>query len=129
MTGIVARHNRGSQAIYEPWLRSWYDTGAQQPGGERVIIYSPASTSGALLLSMKLMQDMAFDRLQAVGLWYEPPMRTTDPNESHDDSAENVVRLLDEWMADESGYDEETWPELKAALERERLSSRLLFDD
>ena len=78
---------------------------------------------------MKLMQDMAFDRLQAVGLWYEPPMRTTDPNESHDDSAENVVRLLDEWMADESGYDEETWPELKAALERERLSSRLLFDD
>jgi hypothetical protein len=31
---------------------------------------------------------------------------------------EGVIRLLQEWMADESGYDEETWPELKAALDR-----------
>jgi hypothetical protein len=43
--------------------------------------------------------------------------------------AERAIRLLDEWMADESGYDEETWPELKAALDRDRLSSRRLFDE
>jgi len=72
---------------------------------------------------------MAFDRLQAIGLWYAPPKRTAGANGEHEDSAEDVARLLDEWMADESGYDEETWPELKAALERERLSSRPLFDD
>ena len=40
-----------------------------------------------------------------------------------------AIRLLDEWMADESGYDEETWPELKVALNRDRLSSRRLFDE
>lgn len=40
-----------------------------------------------------------------------------------------AIRLLDEWMADESGYDEEAWPELKAALDRDRLSSRRFFDE
>jgi len=37
--------------------------------------------------------------------------------------AELAIRLLDKWMADESGYDEETWPKLKAALDRDRLYS------
>lgn len=42
-----------------------------------------------------------------------------------------AVRLLDEWMADESGYDEETWPELRKALDRNRRESgqyRRLFE-
>ncbi len=40
-----------------------------------------------------------------------------------------TVRLLDEWLADESGYDEETWPDLKEALDRDRPSARKLFVD
>ena len=40
-----------------------------------------------------------------------------------------VIALLDEWLKDESGYDEETWPELKKALDRNRLSGRKLFDE
>jgi excisionase family DNA binding protein len=43
--------------------------------------------------------------------------------------AESLLRLLDEWMADESGYDEETWPKLKEALDRDRPSYRKLFPD
>lgn len=27
-----------------------------------------------------------------------------------------AIQLLDEWLADESGYDEETWPMLAEAL-------------
>lgn len=42
--------------------------------------------------------------------------------------ATRAIALLDEWLADDSGYDEETWPELKAALDRDRLSARKLFD-
>jgi len=42
---------------------------------------------------------------------------------------EAVIRLLDEWMADESGYDEATWPALKKALNRNRDSHRPLFFD
>jgi len=41
---------------------------------------------------------------------------------------EAVIALLDQWLQDESGYDEETWPELKEALDRDRLSERKLFD-
>ena len=46
----------------------------------------------------------------------------------HQSKPEAVIRLLDQWLQDESGYDEETWPELKEALDRDRLSRRKLFD-
>ena len=39
-----------------------------------------------------------------------------------------AIRLLDEWMADELGYAEETWPELEKALDRDRLGYRKLFE-
>ena len=47
-----------------------------------------------------------------------------------DDLSNNAIRaisLLDEWLNDDSGYDEKTWPELKDSLDRDRLSSRRLF--
>ena len=52
----------------------------------------------------------------------EKTSRTSDPSRPH--SQKNlavVLALLDKWLQDESGYDEETWPELKVALDRERL--------
>lgn len=42
---------------------------------------------------------------------------------------QRLLHQLDEWLADDSGYDEETWPKLKAALEQDRLSSRSRFDE
>ena len=38
-------------------------------------------------------------------------------------------QLLRAWLADESGYDEETWPRLKQALEISRSGHRRLFRD
>jgi hypothetical protein len=35
--------------------------------------------------------------------------------------------LLAEWMADESGYDERVWPEVKRLIEENRLSDRKRF--
>jgi len=40
-----------------------------------------------------------------------------------------ILRALDEWLADESGYDEKIWPELKKAIEANRLSARKRFRD
>lgn len=40
-----------------------------------------------------------------------------------------ISHLLSEWLTDESGYDEETWPKLKAALEEDHYSARSLFDE
>ncbi len=42
---------------------------------------------------------------------------------------EAAIKLLTEWLADESGYDEETWPKVKQAIEENRLSSRRRFND
>ncbi|ABG04872.1 hypothetical protein Rxyl_1925 [Rubrobacter xylanophilus DSM 9941] len=39
-----------------------------------------------------------------------------------------AISLLEEWMADESGYAEETLPELEKAIDRDRLGYRKLFE-
>jgi hypothetical protein len=38
-----------------------------------------------------------------------------------------AVRLIDELLAEDPGYDEETWPGIAAALDRDRPSDRKLF--
>ena len=43
--------------------------------------------------------------------------------------AQAVIRALREWMADESGYDEENWPKLKKVLEESHDSDRKLFSE
>jgi hypothetical protein len=44
--------------------------------------------------------------------------------------SKRIVAMLRGWLADDSGYDEETWPMLKKALDRERsrAGARKLFD-
>jgi len=48
---------------------------------------------------------------------------------SERERVEKAIRLLDEWMADESGHDEEYWPKIKAVLEENPLSFRPVFDE
>jgi excisionase family DNA binding protein len=52
-----------------------------------------------------------------------PPVLSAEQRER----ARKLKRLLAEWMADESGHDEEMWPKLTAVLEEDRVSSRKLF--
>lgn len=40
-----------------------------------------------------------------------------------------AINLLEQWADDESGYDERIWPQLKQAVEANRLSPRKRFDD
>ena len=42
-----------------------------------------------------------------------------------------AIKLIESWLKDDSGYDEETFPKLKEALEESRkaVSVRYLFDD
>jgi hypothetical protein len=44
--------------------------------------------------------------------------------------AKSLVELFRSWLTEESGYDEETWPQLKRALNRERarVGARRLYD-
>ena len=52
-------------------------------------------------------------------------------SESMTQAAQNeaAIRLLHQWLADESGYDERVWPRLKEAIEEDRLSYRKRFSD
>ena len=60
----------------------------------------------------------------------EKPSRASETSlPRNQGTPEAVLKLLDEWLQDESGYDEETWPELKKALDRDRLSDRKLFKE
>ena len=54
---------------------------------------------------------------------------TTHPVSLARIKARKLTKLLDTWLADESGYDERVWPQLKKAIEENRLSSRKRFDD
>jgi hypothetical protein len=42
---------------------------------------------------------------------------------------EAARRLLQEWLADDSGYDEDVWPKVKQLIEENRLSPRKRFSD
>jgi hypothetical protein len=59
------------------------------------------------------------------------PQQDTTLVLDHDETRKRnaaVRQLLQEWLADDSGYDEETWPLLKGALEANRTApSRKLF--
>lgn len=66
--------------------------------------------------------------------------RIVDPKVNADTEAENssssqpskraaCIELLNQWLADESGYDEETWPKIKNLLEENRTSNRPLFNE
>jgi excisionase family DNA binding protein len=70
------------------------------------------------------------------------PLTPTSPGESRASSSilqvdpeeqarknEALLKLLNEWMADDSGYDEQVWPIVKASIEENRLSDRKRFRD
>jgi hypothetical protein len=42
--------------------------------------------------------------------------------DAEDETLEDAIKLVEEWMGDESGYDEETYPQIEAALNQNRLS-------
>ncbi|MBI3654016.1 MAG: hypothetical protein HY231_23545 [Acidobacteria bacterium] len=44
-------------------------------------------------------------------------------------NAQAVIRLLDEWLADASGYDEQNWPAIKKLREENRTADWSNFDE
>jgi hypothetical protein len=43
-------------------------------------------------------------------------IRLSGQSNSNDARVEKIKKLFAEWLQDSSGYDEQTWPELKEAL-------------
>ena len=55
--------------------------------------------------------------------------RTEDASSSQPSKGPACIEILNQWLADESGYDEEIWPKVKNLLEENRLSNRSLFNE
>jgi len=64
-------------------------------------------------------------------LYHEPrPQGFQDPHaSSRRERHAAVIALLDEWLSDDSGYDEATWPGLKEHIEEARTSTRKRFSE
>ncbi len=60
-----------------------------------------------------------------------PPMQEPKAPEDRMRRNQGAIDLVQGWLQDESGYDEETWPNLQTALNahRREVGARLLFDD
>ncbi len=63
-------------------------------------------------------------RGKGFGWYYGARANAPDKKEA---TVDPLLMLLDRWGSDESGYDEETLPSLKEALDRDRPSYRKLF--
>lgn len=94
-----------------------------------------ASVNPRLLI--EIFEHMAEQRRLSVSQdWFVTPYAVdvenvagvVHPPGSQQEKNNAVIELLQGWMADESGYDEETWPVVKKALEENRLSYRGKFD-
>ena len=44
-------------------------------------------------------------------------------------SAEAVLKLVEQWLAEDDGYDQEAWPIIRQDIEENRLSDRSRFHD
>jgi len=58
-------------------------------------------------------------QIEFIGLELEPGSQAVA---DRDDSVERAIALVDEWMNEESGYDEQTYPQIKSGLNQNRLS-------
>lgn len=47
--------------------------------------------------------------------------------EGHAHREPEAIALLQEWLSDESGYDERVWPSVKQGMEENRLADRSRF--
>lgn len=85
----------------------------------------PASQLPVPLLPEGIASVTLFD-----GEWSGAPISTVEYFEAGPTGSRKsirAVRLLESWLEDPSGYDEETWSELKERLDEDRPSSRRLF--
>ena len=113
----------GSQAIDEPWYPRvsvpWY---LATPWCVQSSAVTISATAFACRVWEASVTSIPVPSVPIVG--YLPVLEKT----AIDKATSEAIALLDTWLSDDSGYDEETWPELKAGLERDRLSARKLFD-
>ncbi len=137
MQSFVASYGDNSQAVYDPLI------GLDQPdnGGSDLLRNIILERSTALW-DMQLRIDMFFQLFEQIGnaitfSWIAALQSANVQEEILTDEAlslqrtknQAAIQLLREWMDDDSGYDERTWPLVKKVIEENRISYRARFSD
>jgi hypothetical protein len=129
----MALHQPGSNAANEPWYSRVRASWPPETTWPDRYVQSSAVTISGTASARAVFEAFLIDDPSVTSI----PVRSTPiaqyvavPEEAATSKpAAQAIALLDEWLADDSSYDEDTWPELKAALNQDRLSARRLFDD
>lgn len=91
--------------------------------------YFNADASLKNMISGVLDRELVVSYIRATSTTPTPiaVLREVLEDEARKAKASALIELLDKWIADTSGYDEETWPALKEGIEASRLSDRKRF--
>ncbi|HEY9802850.1 MAG TPA: hypothetical protein V6D25_20970 [Leptolyngbyaceae cyanobacterium] len=81
------------------------------------VISSSSIKSHLEITDITLINNVDFSKLIAYEI-----ARISKLTPNKDDSLEKLIDLVDEWMDEESGYDEESYPQIEAALNQNRPS-------
>ncbi len=98
----------------------------ERPGGGTATSLAHFADQAGVLRSGDLLNAsiQGFVFTEADLLQFHEP---TDDLRRESAKAETIIQLLQNWLADDSEYDERVWPELKEGIEMNRLSSRSRF--
>jgi len=92
-----------------------------------VILEDVVTIYGSILQTelYQASQSLFLEATETLGHWFlvQPATRVSLP------SNKAAVLLIDSWLKDDSGYDEEIWPKLRESIELNRLSDRPRFND
>ena len=75
------------------------------------------------------------EQLASISSWLPQVIQHDEQNSNSNNTTQqvqknlNIIRLLNQWLEEDSNYDEEVWPVIKESLENNRLSSRRRFHE
>ena len=75
------------------------------------------------------------EQLASISSWLPEVIQHDEQNSNSNNTTQqvqknlNIIRLLNQWLEEDSNYDEEVWPVIKESLENNRLSSRRRFHE
>ncbi len=138
MRDNVAVYTEGSGAVNELSIGDIENKPRQIGVWGRAISMDSRAVSLGLQFSAGIVTHLLEQCQSAISLdWFAPapPSELSSAAQSSDAVAgqrqrnEAALHLLEEWLADDSGYDEQVWDMVKDTIETHRLSYRRRFDD
>jgi hypothetical protein len=125
-------HDSASAVVHDMWYSRHFEVAtAPLPFRQRFRSQSSAISATGIAAALAFAAATAVASPAATRLPVYDALASSyfaTPVESRLSKSHEAIALLDEWLNDGSEYDAQAWPQLKKALDEDRLSDRKLFD-